>query len=184
MAARLQALLVAASVAVTFVASAPREEEPYEVFNSMPGPFFTLSDGQNVVDWLVTIRTTPAAFPPEGSWTELFEIELDLAEQDFGETSRVVSGRLARVALETNRVLSSTVGRIPLPEERTLILTDERGETQCDAEVCEKRYFVRFVVSGFGVLRTQWFIRAGIDWAQSDLEVPESAHLTLLPQRL
>lgn len=161
------------------VASAPAEEEPFEVFSSMPGPFFFLSDGRTVVDHLVTVRASPEAFPPEGNYREVFEVEIDLQEEGPDINQRVVFGRLARVAPDGINVVSSTVAQLSVPDRGTMVLIDEQGFTQCDEDVCIKRYVVRFIMSGLGFLDTQWFIRAGVDWARNDLEVPEEAELTL-----
>ncbi|MEO1234087.1 MAG: hypothetical protein AAFZ18_34855 [Myxococcota bacterium] len=175
---RRRALSILALMAAAAVASAPEEEEPFEVFSSFPGPFFFLSDSRTIVDYLVTVRASPEAFPPRGGWREVFEVEVDFEEEGLDLDDRVVFGNLARVRPDGLTVFTATVARVDVPDRGTLFLTDEQGITTCDEEGCIQRYVVRFVLSGFGFLSTRWFIRAGIDWDDPTQEVPEAATLT------
>lgn len=172
------------AVGLAALASAPEEEAPLEVFTSMPGPYFFLSDGRTVVDHLVTVRASPEAFPPEGGWREVFEVEIDFKEQGPDIQQRLVFGRLARVAPDRRNVLSSTVAQLSVPDHGTMMLVDEQGFSACLESFCEKQYVVRFIMSGFGFLDTQWFLRAGIEWERNDFEVSEAATLTLTTRPL
>lgn len=167
------ALMVGASVA-----SAPEEEAPLDVFSSFPGPFFFLSDGRTIVDYLLTVRASPEAFPTRGGWREILEVEVDFQEEGPDIVDRLVFGNLARVRPDGVSVFSSTVARVSVPDRGTLFLRDEQGVTTCDENGCIKRYVVRFVLSGLGFLSSDWFIRAGIDWDDPALEVPEAATLS------
>lgn len=168
-------LLVGAAV----VASSPPEEEPpVDVFSSAPGPFFTLSEDRRVVDWLVTVEASRAAFPPESDWTEFFEVELDLFNDGIN-VERLVAGQLARVTPDGRSVLSSTVASVTVVDTATLNLVDRQALSPCLAGVCRKQYVLRFVMSGVGMLQTQWFLRAGIEWDTEQAEIPQDASLNI-----
>ena len=176
---RLRAALALVLAGAAAVGSATGEEGPYEVFTSLPAPYFTPSGGGAVVSWLVTVQASPEAFPPEGDWREVFEVELDVREDGPDLERQLVIGRVARVAPSGRRVLSSTVARVPVGDVGTVILTDAQSFTPCIEGRCEKQYVVQFVLSGLGFFRTRWFLRAGIDWAREDLAPPEAATLNL-----
>ncbi len=159
------------------------QEQSFDVFVSMPGPFFQLSEQQPVVDFLVAVTASPSAFPPEGDHRELLEIELDVEALDFAGADRLLVGRLARVAPDQRTVLPSTVAVQRLGDRATLVLTDWTGYSPCIGPRCEKWYAVRFVSFGLGALRTRWFLRAGVEWL-IPASVPEEAALTLEVFRL
>lgn len=175
------AILVATAAVM---ASASDDEAPFEVFTSSPGPDFFLSDNRAIVDWLVSVRASEAAFPPSGGWVELFEVELDVEDTGPPLEDRFVLGLLARVNPDGRTIQSSTVARVPAPSFGTLIVNDRQGVTACVDGLCLKQYVVRFIQSGFGRLETRWFLRAGIDWERPGLEVPEAATLTIQAQLL
>ena len=176
---RPSAVLAALVALAAVIASAPEEEDPVEVFSSFPGPFFFLSESRPLVDFLVSIRASPESFPPLGDWIETFEVEIDFSEEGVDlDNNRSVLGLLARVAPDDRTVLSSTVARADVPDRGTIVLVDQQGRTVCADGMCRKRYVIRFFLSGFGALRTQWFLKAGIDWTRDGQEVPEGAQIT------
>lgn len=175
---RLVAAVVAVVAGAAAVASAPPEEARYELLESMPGPWFRLSRSVAVVDWLVLVRTTPEVFPPTGAWGEFFEVEIDAEWMGELGPPPTLFVRLARVAPNRTNVLSSTVARASVEPVATVRVADEQGYSPCIEGVCEKLYVVRFVMVGAGVLRTQWFIRAGVDWVGRDATLPEAATMT------
>lgn len=177
--------LALAAAGLAAVGSAADEREaPVEVFSSIPGPPFRMTDNITIVDWFITLRATPESFPPIGDWRERFSVEIDFEEAGRDLDDRTVVGRLARVAPGGRTVLSSTTTAVGAGDRATLVLVDEQGFTPCIETLCEKRYVLRLELLGLGNLSARWFLQAAIDWARGDLEVPERAGIAILTRLL
>ena len=164
--------------ALAVVASAPEDDPSVELLTSFPGPFFFLPNGESSAEFFVMVEASRSAFPPEGAWTEFFEVEVNFSRNQATST-RSVLGRISRLDPDSEnlRVLSTTTAQVSVLNQATMILADNESLTSCAMERCRKLYRVSFSKRGLGAIQTNWFIRAGIDWTQDGLEVPESAIL-------
>lgn len=158
----------------------PEGDEAWDILTTAPGPFFYMSDSRPVTDWLVTVRSSPESFPPDGAYSELFEIEMELDGEPtrIGRNPPSVIGRIGQVSEDGRSILSSTVARTVADDLAYLHILDRQGSSFCGPEYCQRQYVVRFVLLGLAVFRPEWQVTAAVDWEREDPAIPEEAAIS------